>query len=244
MAARVRTSWRTAALLGIGVTLLVAALRSATLLERLERIAYDVQVRYLLAMPVDPRISLITISDRDLTAVGRWPWPRDVQAALIRIPAELDAAAILVDLEYLEPQPLRADLPPDADMLIDPQAGPELLEAVHADRVLAAALRRSGRAYLAFHFVPTPRSFDPQSRTLRRAIRRWLADHRQAADAPLADLARRIWPQLSSQPFEIDTPRRRAFFAALRDELSLRATRTRCGSRSSRSAARRRASCV
>lgn len=227
MPGRTRKSGRTAALLGLSVTGLVAALRPSPLLTRLELIGYDVQVRYLHAMPVDPRIVLITISDRDLEVVGRWPWPRDVQAALVSIPAELGARAILLDLEYLEPQPLRADLPPDADMLVEPSAGPDLLEAVHADRVLASALEQAGQAYLAFHYLPAARRENEASRDLRAAIRRWLEAHGPCGEAPLAELARQIWPQVSDRPFEIDTPRRRAFFAALREALSLRATRRR-----------------
>ncbi len=214
-----------AAAIGAAATLLVCLLAQLGWLDRLEWIALDQQFRHARAMPVDRRIVLITISDRDLAQFGRWPWPRDVQAALVAVPCQLGASAILVDLEYLEPQPLRADLPPDADMLIGPDEGPELLEAVHADGVLAAALRRCGRAYLAFHYTHAPARRDPQLERWRSRIRTWLAAHRQDADEPFGALARAVWAAHTARPFEIDSPQRRAMFAALRELVSRHATR-------------------
>jgi adenylate cyclase len=53
------------------------------LIDRFDRIAYD--VRLLLTMPegLDDRIVIVEIDEKSLAAEGRWPWPRDKVAHVV-----------------------------------------------------------------------------------------------------------------------------------------------------------------
>ncbi|MBI4858719.1 MAG: CHASE2 domain-containing protein [Candidatus Riflebacteria bacterium] len=53
--------------------------------------------------PLDPRIVLVEIDDVSLSQYGRWPWPRDRLAALVRYLKELGCRAVFLDIELAEP---------------------------------------------------------------------------------------------------------------------------------------------
>ncbi|BBP74056.1 two-component sensor [Pseudomonas sp. Ost2] len=55
-------------------------------------------------LPVDPRILLVTIDDRSLEALGRWPWPRDVHARLLDRLAAAQPRGVLFDVIFSEPE--------------------------------------------------------------------------------------------------------------------------------------------
>lgn len=63
---------------------------------------YD-SLRRLTPLPVDPRILLVTIDDKTVKELGRWPWPRDVHAELIERLSAAQPAAILFDVVFSEP---------------------------------------------------------------------------------------------------------------------------------------------
>lgn len=143
-----------ALLVGAALTGIVLALAWAGIFERAELATLDLRFRYANSITMRDDLVRIDIDDGSLERVGRWPWPRQVQAALISIPAELGARAILVDLTWLDPQPIDLDAPRNADVLQDPLTLSLDVDAVHlADLELAAALREAGEAYLAFHYV-------------------------------------------------------------------------------------------
>ena len=75
--------------------------------------------------PVPQDIVLISIDDESIAQLGKWPWRRDIHAALIDILARSGARAIALDILLTEAAP-------------DPRA----------DQVLAEAMRRSGRVVL------------------------------------------------------------------------------------------------
>lgn len=55
-----------------------------TFFQRLELQAYDTRLRATMPEKIDPRIVIIDIDEKSLSAEGRWPWGRDKIAALTR----------------------------------------------------------------------------------------------------------------------------------------------------------------
>ena len=76
--------WKSDRFVGIVISLavLIAWWNSNALLEGLERDAYDLGVRMSAENPGD-RIAIIEIDDESIQNLGRWPWPRDLHAAMI-----------------------------------------------------------------------------------------------------------------------------------------------------------------
>ncbi|NWA29560.1 CHASE2 domain-containing protein [Pseudomonas gingeri] len=64
---------------------------------------YD-RLSRLSPLPVDPRILLVTIDDRSLEALGRWPWPRSVHAELLDRLSAAQPRGVLFDVIFSEPQ--------------------------------------------------------------------------------------------------------------------------------------------
>lgn len=104
------------------------------------------------SIPFSPDLVSIDIDDTSLALVGRWPWPRDVQAALISVPARCGARAILVDLDWSERQTPRLDLPPDSDLVRLPLDQVALAESqtVDPDLELRAAIAEAPPVFPAF----------------------------------------------------------------------------------------------
>jgi len=172
---RQRRSNRTAVGVGLLAATLVCALQLAGRLEWLERIALDLRFRHTNSIPQSDQLVCIDIDDRSLELIGRWPWPRDVQAGLISIAAELGAKAILVDLTYVEPQQRSAPGGRNADLLgpIDAPARAD------PDAVLRDAIRDAGNVYLAYHY---PRTALERSPAFRRAVEEVIAEDTRRAE--------------------------------------------------------------
>lgn len=123
-------------------------------LDRLEWITLDWRFSYRLFNPIreSDLITCIDIGDRDLETVGRWPWPRDYQAGILRELHDLGAKAILVDITYVERETLRADPPRDADVAADPLEFDAFeVGKLFPDHELRRAIADAGDVYLAFH---------------------------------------------------------------------------------------------
>jgi CHASE2 domain-containing sensor protein/signal transduction histidine kinase len=88
-----------------------------------DALVYDQLLRLRGRAPSD-RIVIVAIDDASLGALGAWPWPRALHAALIQRLTDADAAGVAYDVLFVDP---------------DPSGG---------DPRLAAALRRSGRTVL------------------------------------------------------------------------------------------------
>ncbi|GGY76711.1 CHASE2 domain-containing protein [Pseudoduganella plicata] len=71
--------------------------------ERLDTFIADLRMR--VERPVlDPRVVIVDIDDRSLTAVGRFPWSRDVMAQLVtQLTRRYGAAAVGFDVSFPEP---------------------------------------------------------------------------------------------------------------------------------------------
>ncbi len=104
------------ALLGLGIVLLFVAYyrledtsifqrsASASLLQRLELIAYDTRLRATLPNKIDPRIVIIDVDEKSLAIEGRWPWGRNKMAALTRqLGTEYKTKVIGFDVIFAEP---------------------------------------------------------------------------------------------------------------------------------------------
>ncbi|MBK8914780.1 MAG: CHASE2 domain-containing protein [Phycisphaerales bacterium] len=152
MTNRERTARRWAFLIGIAATLAACLAYSTRVLERAELRALDLRFRYANSIPHSDELVRIDIDDSSVETVGRWPWARFKQSCLVEIPAELGARAVVVDLEYLDGQPLDIDDRRVDDGYFDPlseQLGPESLRP--SDLELRAAIAGAGNVYLAFH---------------------------------------------------------------------------------------------
>jgi adenylate cyclase len=72
-------------------------------IERLEGMLYDERVRLTAPGGIDPRIVIVDIDDKSLTAEGHWPWRRDKLAALMNRLFD-DYSAKLVGFDVLFPE--------------------------------------------------------------------------------------------------------------------------------------------
>jgi CHASE2 domain-containing sensor protein len=99
-------------------------------LANLEYSVYDVLTRAASTSAPDPRVAIVDVDERSLSAVGQWPWRRDVVSVLIARLRELGAAVVSLDIIFAESDRFRG---PDTD----------------TDDVLAATLRE-GRVILGY----------------------------------------------------------------------------------------------
>jgi len=77
--------------------------RMSGFIPGLERWAYDLGVRMTSKTPSE-KIAVIAIDEQSLANIGRWPWPRDVQAKLIDQLAAAKAKVIGNTVFFFEPQ--------------------------------------------------------------------------------------------------------------------------------------------
>ncbi len=138
-----------------------AALIRLDTLEGLERVAYDIGVQGTHRTPSE-RIAVIAIDDRSIDNLGRWPWPRNIQAEMIDNLHAGGAKVVGNLIFYSEPQidpgleyieKLR-DTYAAAGVRI-PALGRQLKEAskaLNTDAILAGSLRRAGNVVLPMSF--------------------------------------------------------------------------------------------
>jgi len=75
--------WKSDWFLGVAVTVAVVLLNLfSDLVPSLERKAYDLGVIATSRTPSD-KVAVIAIDEASIRSIGRWPWPRDVQANMI-----------------------------------------------------------------------------------------------------------------------------------------------------------------
>jgi CHASE2 domain-containing sensor protein len=91
-------------LAGLVPTLLIALLsvyRPASLVN-LEHGVYDTLVRTTRLRPPDGRIVIVDVDERSLSAVGQWPWRRDIVGDLVDRLRELGARIVALDIIFAE----------------------------------------------------------------------------------------------------------------------------------------------
>lgn len=198
MTKRQRRAGFAAFVVGLVVTGLTVIAFQFDSVKRLEKLTLDFRFCYANAMHDDPSIVCIYITDKSLNEVGRWPWSRDDQAALISIPAELGAKAILVDLTWSEPEPVRVVVTPDFDVVGEPLAlTPAEAELSRPDHALAAAIAGAGNVYLNFDFA---QRVSLSSDEMQTAVDALLAGDEAGAGAACEHLIARAAAQRAADP--------------------------------------------
>ena len=71
-------------------------------LASFENGAYDRVVGAVSTKPPSGRIAIVDVDDRSLSAIGQWPWGRDVIATLVTRLRDLGATAIALDIMFAE----------------------------------------------------------------------------------------------------------------------------------------------
>src|ERR1700682_4934128 len=75
--------WRADWFLGLVIAIVLFGFaKMSGFIPGLERWAYDVGVKMTSKQPSD-KIAVIAIDEQSIANIGRWPWPREVQAKLI-----------------------------------------------------------------------------------------------------------------------------------------------------------------
>ena len=156
--------WRADWFVGVLVVLAVLLLHGFTdFFGALERRYYDFASTNTSRLPSD-RIAIIAIDDQSIANIGRWPWPRDVQARLIDQLSAAKAKTIVNTTLFFEPQTDRGMvyIRKMKDVLADPALGPNaasaLLGKVIADAEVALdtdALLAASMAKAANVLVPS-----------------------------------------------------------------------------------------
>jgi adenylate cyclase len=73
------------------------------IITQLDHIAYDARLRVSMPGGVDERIVILDIDEKSLQEVARWPWPRDVMAALVnRLFERHQVAIVAFDVVFAE----------------------------------------------------------------------------------------------------------------------------------------------
>lgn len=142
---------------GLLITLVAATAHFLGFTRPLELLIYDFYVREFSRITPSQRIVHIDIDDDSLKRVSSWPWPRDLQAELIRVLHDLGARQIVIDLLYSEPNAGQVRLPSlDAYASIEgevEQIGEMSAEnVVFPDDELAEAIRAAGNVFISFYY--------------------------------------------------------------------------------------------
>ncbi len=95
--------WKRDWFLALILSILFLVFSQSSLLQSIERFAYDWGLRASTAQPSD-RIAIIAIDDESLSNIGRWPWSRDVHAEMIDLLAQAGAKVIGHTSFFFEPQ--------------------------------------------------------------------------------------------------------------------------------------------
>lgn len=162
-----KSFWKTDWFAGLLVSLLFLFFANSTLVQGLERTAYDWGVRASSRTPSDA-IVLIAIDDQSIASLGRWPWSRDVHARMIDLLAAAKAKVIGYTVFFTEPQldpglayiekiAQAASASPGSqlDALIQ-----EARTALNPDKVLGESIARAGNVVLPMDMTPG----EPQGR--------------------------------------------------------------------------------
>ena len=74
----------------------------SNLLEPLDRLAYDLQIRTAEREPLED-IVIVAIDKYSLDEIGRWPWPRDVHAKFLEKITQVQPKSVVMDIVFSEP---------------------------------------------------------------------------------------------------------------------------------------------
>ena len=188
--------------MGLAATAAVLLVYLAGGLDKLELDALDLRFRYANATPESHDLVCLDIDDVSLDLVGRWPWPRDVQAALLDVFREAGVRALLIDITLGDAEFLRTILPRQADMAVDlAQLDASHVTLAYPDCEIRDALTALVHAYLATHYSAPKREAGVfRSRVWRDFLGSDAFEHLRALlqdgeEAAALNLARQIPPR-------------------------------------------------
>ncbi len=95
--------WKKDWLTGLAICILIVSIGRIGTFDSLERSAYDFGVRSSERFP-NEKVAVIAIDDVSIANIGRWPWPRDIQAEMHRILKQGKAKIIGQTIFFIEPQ--------------------------------------------------------------------------------------------------------------------------------------------
>src|SRR5690242_3345631 len=101
-----KTFWKADWFLGLAISValaIVAFAHLSTIITGFERWAYDLGVKMTSKSPSE-KIAVIAIDEQSIANIGRWPWPREIQAKLIDQLAAAKAKVIGSTIILSEPQ--------------------------------------------------------------------------------------------------------------------------------------------
>ena len=84
------------------VAVAVLSMYRPAFLAGAERATSDALLRLARARPPDGRVAIVDIDERSLSAIGQWPWRRDVLGTLVSRVRSLGASAVAVDVLLAE----------------------------------------------------------------------------------------------------------------------------------------------
>ena len=88
--------------------LFVFVLHHSKILQPLDRIVYDTQIRLADRVPLED-IVIVGIDKLSLDEIGRWPWSRDIHARFINKISKVDSKAVILDILFSEPSTQQFD---------------------------------------------------------------------------------------------------------------------------------------
>jgi serine/threonine-protein kinase len=95
--------WKRNWFAGLAITIVVVVSSGSANMQSLERAAYDWGVQSTTRTPSE-KIAIIAIDDESIANIGRWPWPRNLHAELIKKLADGGAKIVGQTVFFLEPQ--------------------------------------------------------------------------------------------------------------------------------------------
>ena len=95
--------WKSDWFVGLLVALLFLFSANSDLMQSLERKAYDLGVRASSRTPSD-KVAVIAIDEQSIANLGRWPWPREIQARMLDLLAAGHAKVVGNTSLFFEPQ--------------------------------------------------------------------------------------------------------------------------------------------
>ncbi len=156
------TFWKKDWFAGLFITLVFLFLANSQFIEKLEFANYDFAMN-LLARESQQNIAVIAIDDKSIENLGRWPWPRSLQAEMIEKLAQGGVSVIGNSILLSEPQTHLGDKYfNDAINNLESKSDPELSEAINilkqgqseldSDGKLANAMQHAGNVVMGMQF--------------------------------------------------------------------------------------------
>jgi adenylate cyclase len=118
-------------------------------------------------VPTSEKVALVTIDEKSLDELGRWPWPRTRMAQLLDALVKAEAGVVGFDIVWAEPdensdlKSLTAVKQKLAELKLSNRELDrflaEALKTADSDRILAESLARSQRGILGYFFHFSPR---------------------------------------------------------------------------------------